>query len=460
MEGKPIWLTEDLALHPQLRGRQQAEAVVVGGGLSGVTTAYMLAREGMHVVLLEADRLGRGASGHSMGKVTVQHGLIYSRLKEQWGMEVTQAYAFCQSRALKAMASLAIELEIPCGWNTTDASLYAQTAQEERLLEKEEAAAQKAGLSMSLMPASSVPMQARSILTVSGQASFDPFAYLHSLTSALLILGSRIYEQSRVQSISTQGVYTDTGSVHAPFVIIATHFPIINFPGWYFLRARQIRSHVVALSDAPALEGMYQHVNIGGISVVRRDGLLLMGALAYPTGQETSIDHDTVLLKKAHSLYPNARPYAFWHGQDVMSTDGLPFIGPYSQRTPNHFVAAGFSNWGMTNSMAAAQAISSRILGQLLPEAEIFDPSRTMKYSASKMMSTFLKTTGIHISGIKRKQAPTCTHMGCKLRYNPSTASWDCPCHGSRFDSIGRILNGPAVHQAAITNKNRLGQSK
>jgi hypothetical protein len=138
-----------------------------------------------------------------------------------------------------------------------------------------------------------------------------------------------------------------------------------------------------------------------------------------------------------------------------MSADGLPFIGPYSRRTPNHFVAAGFSMWGMTNSMAAAQAISARILGDALPEAAIYDPARTIKHSIFPVIATFSSTAGSYLSGLPQKSAPRCPHMGCKLKYVDASASWDCPCHGSRFDSIGRIKNGPAVRPALIRNKNR-----
>lgn len=455
MDGHPIWLTSEKESYPPLRGRQQAEAVVIGGGLCGMTTAYLLARGGLSVVLLEADRLGYGASGHTMAKVTVQHGLIYSRLKNKWGNGVAQAYAASQANALSTMAGLVEQLQIPCGWTWQSASLAAATQAEELLLEKEERAAQEAGIAASLKQGGGCPIPVRSLLTVPNQAMFDPFAYLRSLAGAFSAMGGRIYEESRVIAVSTQSVATETGSVHAPFVVIATHFPIINFPGWYFLRARQQRSHIMALWDAPAFEGMYLHIVEGGFSLRRHDGLTLLGLHDYTCGTHTDVDHEELLRIKASEYFPNSRPMAAWHSQDLMSADGLPFIGPYSRRTPNHFVAAGFSKWGMTNSMAAAQALSARILGKPLPESEIYDPARAMSRSASPVLYNFGAAAAAYLGGLKRKSAPRCPHMGCRLKYTASTASWDCPCHGSRFDSIGRILNGPAVKPAAIRNKNR-----
>ena len=457
MDGHPIWLTGGNAAYPPLRGRQNAEAVVAGGGLCGVATAYLLARGGLRVVLLEADRLGHGASGHTMAKVTVQHGLIYSRLKKQWGREVANAYAVSQSGALSAMAGLVEQMQIPCGWEWQSASLAALNGEEELLLEREEKAAQEAGIAASMKPAGECPIPVRNLLTVPAQAMFDPYAYLQALAGAFAAMGGRIYEDSRVTTVSTQSVATETGSVHAPFVIIATHFPIINFPGWYFLRERQQRSHVVALWDAPAFEGMYLHIAKDGFSLRRQGSLALLGGYDYTCGSQTDVDHEGLLRRKAADLFPNSRPMAAWHSQDLLSADGLPLIGPYSRRTPNHFVAAGFSKWGMTSSMAAAQAVSARILGTPLPEAEIYDPARTMSHSAFPVLLTFGATTAAYLAGRKRKSAPRCPHMGCKLKYVAATASWDCPCHGSRFDSIGRIKNGPAVQPAIIRNKNRPG---
>lgn len=455
MDGHPIWLTEERTAYPPLRGRQQAEAVVIGGGLCGVTTAYLMQLGGLNVMLLEADRLGCGASGHTMARVTVQHGLIYSRLKKQWGHEVAQAYAISQTGALSAMAGLVEEKHISCGWTWQDASLCALNHEEELLLEGEEEAAQEAGLAASLMPGGDCPVPTRKLLTIQAQAMFDPYAYLCALADAFALMGGRIHEDSRVLAINTQSVSTETGSVHAPFVVIATHFPIINFPGWYFLRARQQRSHVVSLEGVPSFQGMYLHIAEGGFSLRRLGGLTLLGAFDYTCGTHTDTNHDELLRRKAAAFFPDARPIASWHSQDLMSADGLPFIGPYSRRTPNHFVAAGFSMWGMTNSMAAAQAISARILGDALPEAAIYDPARTIKHSMFPVIGTFSSTAGSYLSGLSQKSAPRCPHMGCKLKYVDASASWDCPCHGSRFDSIGRIKNGPAVRPALIRNKNR-----
>jgi glycine/D-amino acid oxidase-like deaminating enzyme len=455
MDGHPIWLTEERAAYPPLRGRQQADAVVVGGGLCGVTTAYLLALGGLHVMLLEADRLGHGASGHTTAKVTVQHGLIYSRLKKQWGKETAQAYAASQTGALSAMAGLVEEKHISCGWTWQDASLCSLNHEEELLLEREEEAAQEAGINASLKASGDCPIPSRKLLTVQAQAMFDPYAYLCALADAFALMGGRIHEDSRVLAINTQNVSTETGSVHAPFVVIATHFPIINFPGWYFLRARQQRSHVLALEGVPSFQGMYLHIAEGGFSLRMHGALTLLSAFDYTCGTHTDTDYDELLRRKAAVFFPDARPAAAWHSQDLMSADGLPFIGPYSSRTPNHFVAAGFSKWGMTNSMAAAQAVSSRILGDPLPESEIFNPARFIKNSVFPVLSNFAKTSASYLSGISRKSAPRCPHMGCRLKYVDASASWDCPCHGSRFDSIGRVKNGPAVRPASIRNKNR-----
>ena len=456
MQAQPIWLTKEDILYPPLRGRQQADVVVVGGGLCGLHTAYMLAKAGLRVVLLEADRLGKGASFLTTAKVTVQHGLIYSSLTARWGQEVAQGYALSQQKALNAMDSLVRELDIPCSWTWQEDSLVAVTPKEESLLQKEAEAARAAGLIVSLKPESGCPFPVRSELTISSQAMFDPVAYLSSLAEAFCALGGRIYEHSRVDAMDTESASTKSGSIRAPFMVIATHAPIINFPGWYFLRAAQRRSHVVALEEAPAFQGMYQHIAPGGFSLRNHGALTLLEGFQYRCGTQARMPHGEQLLHKAVELFPGSNPVAAWHSQDLYSADGLPFIGPYSRRTPSLFVATGFAKWGMTNSMAAALAIRARILGEPLMEFQIFDPARNFMRSIFPILSLEARILAARLTGFARHSAPRCSHMGCKLKYVPSTGTWDCPCHGSRFDGIGRIENGPAVKPARIRNKNRI----
>lgn len=170
MNGQTVWWTMDQQRHPPLRGRIQTEAVVIGGGLCGVTTALLLARGGMRVALLEADRLGSGASGQSLGLATVQHGLLYSKLQAQWGREIMQAYAASQTAARGAMAALIQELGIPCGFQAQDSCLAAMSGEEERLLIREEKASQAAGLAAAMTAGGECPFPVRCLLTVPGQA--------------------------------------------------------------------------------------------------------------------------------------------------------------------------------------------------------------------------------------------------------------------------------------------------
>lgn len=254
----------------------------------------------------------------------------------------------------------------------------------------------------------------------------------------------------------TEGVATDTGSVRASFIIHATHFPVLSFPGWYFLRLVQRRSYAAALSGAPDFQGMYLQAEPEGFALRRHGGMTLLKCFDYPCGRETRMDHGTLIKSAAALLFPEAEMTAIWHGQDAFSADGLPCAGPFSSRTPTHFIAAGFGGFGITGSMAAAQAISARIMGAFPSELSVYDPSRSIRHSVFPVLKAAGKQTATRLLGLSRRHAPRCPHMGCKLRFVPSTASWDCPCHGSRFDSIGRIKNSPAVRPAHIRNKNRI----
>ena len=141
----------------------------------------------------------------------------------------------------------------------------------------------------------------------------------------------------------------------------------------------------------------------------------------------------------AKKYYPNARPVARWATQDCMTLDGMPYIGQYSKSTPNLYVATGFNKWGMTGSMLAALILTDLIQDIETPYASLFSPSRSML--RKQLLCNGVETT----INLLRPTTPRCPHMGCALRWNPQERSWDCACHGSRFDEKGRLLNNPAT---------------
>jgi len=288
-----------------------------------------------------------------------------------------------------------------------------------------------------------------------------------------------IYEQSRVLTAEGDLLTTELGSVQAEHIVFACHFPFVNFPGMYFARMHQERSYVLALQGAPPVDGMFLGVGRDTFSLRTYGELLLLGGGGHRTGENTEGGRYDLLRRKAREWFPQSQETAHWSAQDCMPPDHVPYIGPYSSSHPGWYVATGFQKWGMTSSMAAATLLCDMIQGRDNPYAGLFSPSRldpaalpgilTEGGQAVKSMVkrffqipaeaakdipaghggiVFLngKKAGVYRdeSGALHPVDIRCPHLGCQLEWDPDEKTWDCPCHGSRFDCLGRLISGPA----------------
>ena len=210
-----------------------------------------------------------------------------------------------------------------------------------------------------------------------------------------------------------------------------------NKHGGYFLKLYQDRSYVLTLENAPDMEGMYIDESPEGYSFRNAGNLLLLGGGGHRTGKSGGGWRD--LEAFARKEFPGAAVQARWAAQDCMSLDGAPYIGPYSRHTPDFFVATGFNKWGMTSSMAAALLLADLVQGKENPYAPVFSPSRSILHP-----QLFVNTWEA-LSSLLRLKRPRCPHMGCALQWNSAEQTWECPCHGSRFDAQGRLIDNPAT---------------
>ncbi|MBQ2326970.1 MAG: FAD-dependent oxidoreductase, partial [Clostridia bacterium] len=251
-----------------------------------------------------------------------------------------------------------------------------------------------------------------------------------------------IFENTPVISWDGAHFHTPKGKIKAKTAIIATHFPFLNKHGGYFLKMYQHRSYVTVLDGAQIIRDMYVDGSGNGLSFRPSGSKLLLGGGGHRTGKDSSSFHELDRFSGIH--YPNAVKTAQWSVQDCMTLDGIPYIGQYSKATPNIYVAAGFNKWGITSSMVSANVLTGIICGEQPDYAEVFSPSRSMLHpqlftNSFEAALNFLRLTG-----------PRCPHMGCSLRWNRHEHSWDCPCHGSRFDHKGKLLDGPATDDVSL----------
>ena len=412
----------------QLDRDLHTDVLIIGGGLAGLLCAWNLNRAGIDCVLIEQNRLMQGVSGRTTAKLTSQHGLIYGKLLKKFGVEQAQLYWQANQNALAELSALAETAA--CDYKLENNYIYATDGTQK--LEAEMAACEKLGLPARWVESLPLPFPVTGAIGFSGQAQFHPLKL-----AAHIAKGLQIFENTKALAFLGNQVQTPKGTISAENIIVATHFPMLNKHGAYFLKLYQQRSYVIALENAPGIEGMYLDCAENGLSIRSAGQWLLLGGGGHRTGKEGLGWRLPELA--AEKFYPKAQIAARWATQDCMSLDGMPYIGRYSKATPHLYVATGFQKWGMSNSMLSAMLLTDLIQGKENPYAELFSPSRSMLHK--QLLCNGVETT----MNLLRPTKPRCPHLGCALRWNKAEHSWDCPCHGSRFDKSGKVLNNPAT---------------
>lgn len=439
-----IWRRETkIPERSPLDGDKKVEAAVIGGGMAGILTAYFLQESGLDTIVLEADRIGSGQTGNTTAKITSQHGLIYSDLIQKYGMEDARLYGEAHEAAIEEYQRIITEKGISCGFLRLPAYLYS-LKDRERLVEEAEAAAELE-LPACFTEETELPFPVAGAVRFDNQAQFQPLEFIRGISSGLTV-----YEKTRALSVRGHHIRTERGTVTAKHIVFAAHYPFVNVPGFYFARQHQERSYVVAYEGVKPLNGMYYCVDEETFSLRSAGGLLLAGGGGHRTGENCGGNSYARVRRLAENAFPDAREAACWSAQDCMPHDRLPFIGQYSLFKPYWHVATGFQKWGMTASMLAAKLIRDEIWNLENPYAPLFSPQRCHIRAGWKNRN---EDYGKSIQGLSggvslffQKDQPhrRCTHLGCALNKNTEEGTWECPCHGSRFDDRGRLLSNPA----------------
>lgn len=426
---KSLWSgTSPLPKFKSLKQDIKTEVLIIGGGMAGILCAYMLKEAGVDYVLVESAAICSGITKNTTAKITSQHSLIYHKLVKRFGVEKASAYLHANQQAVKKFKELCKEID--CDFEEADAFVY--TLSNPQLIEKELNALHK--LHFPAEPAAKLPLPFPVMAAVKfpNQAQFHPLKFIRAISDGL-----NIYENTMVRELADKKARTEHGTITADKIIAATHFPFINKHGSYFLKMYQHRSYVSALKDAPALHGMYVDEAPKGMSFRSHNGLLLIGGGGGRTGKVNGGFEELNRFAKQH--YPDAREIYRWAAQDCMTLDNIPYIGNYSKHTPNLFAATGFNKWGMTSSMVSAMLLTDLVMGKSSSYSAVFSPSRTILRPQLALNALESTKNFLTIS------TPRCPHLGCALKWNKTEHSWDCPCHGSRFDAKGRLIDNPAT---------------
>ncbi len=423
-----IWTETAVLPHfKSLEGNTKTDVLIIGGGIAGLLCAYFLQERGVDYLLVEADHICSGITKNTTAKITSQHGLIYHKLLKSIGCERTKLYLQANEQAVQKYYELCRNID--CDFETKNSYVY--SLNNRKKIEKEAYALRKTGFDFEITDTGELPFSIAGAIGFKNQAQFHPLKFISHIVKNL-----KIYENTFVKELSENTALTEKGSVQFQRIVFATHFPMDNKHGMYFFKMYQHRSYVIMLENAARIDGMYVDEAKKGLSFRSYKDCLLLGGGGCRTGKKGGNWKE--LREAAKEYYPSAKEICFWAAQDCMSLDHIPYIGEYSKRMSKCYVATGFNKWGISSSMTAAMLLADMITERENIYAEVFNPSRNM-IKPQLLVNGFESV--INLLTISKKRCP---HLGCALKWNPVEHSWDCPCHGSRFDSQGRLLDNPA----------------
>ena len=492
------------------------DVCIVGAGITGLSLAYYLAKNGVKVTLIDKAEIGAKTSGHTTAKITLQHGLIYDYLINTFGFDYALNYFRANEKAISNIKHI-IDIEnIDCDFEYKNNYIYTTSQNDLTQIHNEIKAINSLASYSSLntqnnsknnyknsncnqndyaqfVQETDLPFKIAGAIETKNQAQFHPVKYMYGLVKAIKKCGGLIFTNSLVDDVQKYDdgyiTYSNNYTIKSKYIVIASHYPFINFPGFYFSKMYQSTSYVVAIETNKKLpNGMF--INTGEPALSFRTAkqqnvkeLLIISGGDHKTGyspDSESFYGYRYIEEQAKKFFPDCKILYKWDTRDCITLDKIPYIGEFSMFMPNVYVATGFNKWGMTSSNISANIINDEILGHKNFYAKTFDSNRfdpiknrdevknMVKQVFHSFVSNKIKIPAEDLSTIKNDNGgiiringtavgiykdkngqiyavnPTCTHLGCLLTWNNIDKTWDCPCHGSRFDYKGQNLYDPA----------------
>ena len=517
----------------------KTDICIIGGGLTGLSTAYNLSKYKIRTVLLEKDEICKQTSGNSTAKITSQHGLIYKYLTDSKGQDFARKYYEANENAIRNIKNIIDKEGIDCDFEYQPAYVFTQKVQDVQKIKDEVEAVNNLGGRAKFIEAKDIeinklnsveyvenqggklkisgdniekenlnlerdvvkermkqvlPIKAIAGIEFENQAQFNPYKYGNALAKICSDSGIKIFEHSKVIDVDTEDedeyyiITLENGcKIKAKYVVITTKYPIVNIPGFYFVKMYQSSSYAIAMQTKQRLfEGMYIDSEEPTISLRTAkfgdEYLLIVVGFDHKTGAQIDLSNSYRYLEEvAKSLYSEGKIKYHWNTEDCITLDKIPYIGNFSNLWENAYVATGFNKWGITTSNIAAEIITDKILGEENEYEEIFKSTRLEPIKNIKEVTNMVKESVnslvakklelpqeeanqiqngegkiVEVNGQKigiykndegeiYKVNPVCKHLGCELSWNNLEKTWDCPCHGSRYDFKGNLIYGPSV---------------
>lgn len=463
------------------------DVCIIGGGITGISTGYYLNKNNIDFVLLESNKICNNTTKFSTAKITSQHNLIYSDIAKKYGLSCAKLYLEANNKALNNIKDIIETEHIECDFKVQDSYVFTQDTSYIKNINEEYKTLTKIGFKdVELLNRVDIPLNTQYAIKFKNQAQFNPKKYTLALSN---IIKNKIFENSHVFKIekcnNNYKVYTETHSITCNKLVLTTHFPIKDIPGFYFTKMYQEASYVIAVDIKDKIfNGMYISAENPTISLrslkYKNHNVLLVGGNNNKTGDIIDENKFEFLEKVALHMYPDSNVIKRWDTQDCITLDKIPYIGNFSSLYKNMYIATGFNKWGMTTSNLAANIITDKILNKTNKYENVFNSTRlhliknikemyfnvnqtiqseiinklkikqqdidSIPINTGKIIKVNNNNIGIYKDekGKIYKVNPYCSHLKCLLTFNSLDKTWDCPCHGSRFDIYGNLFNGPA----------------
>lgn len=489
---KSFWRDGDLPAFQTATEDHKTDVAIVGAGITGITTGYLLAKEGVNVTVIEAGKILSGTTGHTTAKITAQHNIIYDELISHFGEEKAKLYYKANQDAVNFIKKTVHEEKIDCDFSEQEAILYTCTDEGAGKIENESRAYQKLGINGAQVNSIPLDTNLKTALVMHEQAQFHPVKYLLHLVKLFVKAGGKIFENTVAVDFEDgrelKIILRNGKKISCKQIIAASHFPFCDKKELYFARMHVERSYLIGIKAKKAFPGgMYLSLDSPSRTLratpANGEQLVLVGGESHKTGQGINTMQHYLAIEEFAEQTLGIQKYLYrWSAQDIYTLDKIPYIGPITANEPGILIATGYKKWGMTSGTAAAHVLRDYVLKKDNPYKELYTTSRfhadpdlkeffsinadVAKHLIKGKMEIPLKVpeevkpgkASIVIAGYGERAGAyrdpdgklylvdtTCRHLGCEVEWNEGEKTWDCPCHGSRYSVTGKVINGPAA---------------
>lgn len=383
-----LWLSEDLNKKnfENLNKNISTDVCIIGAGIFGLTCGYYLSKAGLKVTVVDKSDVARKTTGHTTAKITSQHGLFYTYLVTTYGEKFAKDYLFANEEAIENIKNIIDTENIKCDFERQSNFVYTTEKSEVNKIKKEVDCVNAIGFPANFVTKTGLPFEIAGGIQFKNQAQFNPIKYINGLCDCIIKNNSEIYTNTSVYDVKKDGTNFSTltigGTIQSKYVILASHYPFINFPGMYFFKMYQSSSYVIGVDTKKTLfNGMYISASepVYSFRTAYYNGkkILLLGGLGHKTGTPVTYEQSYGALENyAKQLYPNCEILFRWDTRDCITLDKIPYIGAFSSTMDNFYIGTGFNKWGLTTSNVAANIICDMILGKRHKYAYVFDSTR------------------------------------------------------------------------------------